>query len=77
SECTQPYIETQDSPPDESATVKMVVIDGIVMGPQHCSYDNCSNTLVNHRGVFCDVHNLEFGARCRVHDCPNQKINNT
>ncbi|KAF8999984.1 hypothetical protein BDQ17DRAFT_1391397 [Cyathus striatus] len=56
----------------------MVVIDGIVMGPQHCAYDNCSNTLVNHRGgVFCDVHNLEFGARCRVRDCPNQKINNT
>ncbi|KAF8979594.1 hypothetical protein BDQ17DRAFT_1394509 [Cyathus striatus] len=55
SECTQPYRETQDSPPHESATVKMVVIDGIVMGPQHCAYDNCSNTLVNYRGgVFCD-----------------------
>ncbi|KAF9002695.1 hypothetical protein BDQ17DRAFT_1242905 [Cyathus striatus] len=65
-ECTQPYRETQDSLPNESATVKMVVIDGIVMGPQHCAYDNCSNTLVNHReGVFCDVHNQEFGARCR------------
>ncbi|KAF8992030.1 hypothetical protein BDQ17DRAFT_1254332 [Cyathus striatus] len=77
SECTQPYRETQDSPPDDSATVKMVVIDGIVMGPQHCAYENCSNTLVNHRGgVFCDVHNLEFEARCRVRDCPNQKINN-
>ncbi|KAF9000497.1 hypothetical protein BDQ17DRAFT_1391316 [Cyathus striatus] len=37
SECTQPYRETQDSPPHESATVKMV----------HCAYDNCSNTLVN------------------------------
>ncbi|KAF8998030.1 hypothetical protein BDQ17DRAFT_1391787 [Cyathus striatus] len=69
SECTQPYRETQDSPPDDSATVKMVVIDGIVMGPQHCAYDNCSNTLVNHRGgVFCDVHNLEFGARCRINN---------
>ncbi|KAF8979686.1 hypothetical protein BDQ17DRAFT_1394497 [Cyathus striatus] len=56
----------------------MVVIDGIVMGPQHCAYDNCSNTLVNHRGgVFCDVHNQEFGARCCVHDCQNQKIDNT
>ncbi|KAF8987390.1 hypothetical protein BDQ17DRAFT_1435674 [Cyathus striatus] len=32
--CTQPYRETQDSLPNESATVKMVVIDGIVMGPQ-------------------------------------------
>ncbi|KAF8994206.1 hypothetical protein BDQ17DRAFT_1392455 [Cyathus striatus] len=56
----------------------MVVIDGIVMGPQHCAYDNCSNTLVNHRGgVFCDVHNQEFGARCHVCDCQNQKIDNT
>ncbi|KAF8994217.1 hypothetical protein BDQ17DRAFT_1392445 [Cyathus striatus] len=55
----------------------MVVIDGIVMGPQHCAYDNCSNTLVNHRGVFCDVHNQEFGARCHVCDYQNQKIGNT
>ncbi|KAF8994394.1 hypothetical protein BDQ17DRAFT_1392423 [Cyathus striatus] len=56
----------------------MVVIDGIVMGPQHCAYDNCSNTLVNHRrGVFCNVHNQEFGARCHVCDCQNQKIDNT
>ncbi|KAF8986929.1 hypothetical protein BDQ17DRAFT_1393592 [Cyathus striatus] len=47
----------------------MVVIDGIVMGPQHCAYDNCSNTLVNIEE--------KFGARCCVHDCPNQKINNT
>ncbi|KAF8993375.1 hypothetical protein BDQ17DRAFT_1252964, partial [Cyathus striatus] len=33
--------------------VKMVVIDGIVMGPTHCAYEDCSVKLANARtGVF-------------------------
>ncbi|KAF8961698.1 hypothetical protein BDZ97DRAFT_1759713 [Flammula alnicola] len=30
--------------------VKMVVLDGIVMGPTHCAIDNCANSLSNSRG---------------------------
>ena len=27
----------------DHAPVKMVVLDGIVMGPQHCAYENCTS----------------------------------
>ena len=41
---------------NESAPVKLVVMDGIVMGPQHCAFDNCTGDLANsHGGVFCSV----------------------
>ncbi|KAF8999968.1 hypothetical protein BDQ17DRAFT_1245985 [Cyathus striatus] len=37
--------------------VKMIVVDGIVMGPNHCAYQNCSEKLANARtGVFCLRH---------------------
>src|ERR1700678_2146874 len=29
---------------------QIVVLDGVVMGPQHCAYDNCTNDLSNSRG---------------------------
>ncbi|TFK32840.1 hypothetical protein BDQ12DRAFT_701022 [Crucibulum laeve] len=46
--------------------VKMVVMDGIVMGPQHCSYNNCTSDLMNtHGSVFCAVHDQEYA--CRQH----------
>ncbi|KAF8892717.1 hypothetical protein BD779DRAFT_1468376 [Infundibulicybe gibba] len=32
------------------APVKMVVLDGIVMEPTHCAYDDCTNDLGNARG---------------------------
>ena len=59
----------------DHAPVKMVVLDGIVMGPQHCAYDNCTSDLANERGgSFCAFHENQFGARCRVHNCNNQKV---
>ncbi|KAF8989239.1 hypothetical protein BDQ17DRAFT_1201603, partial [Cyathus striatus] len=27
--------------------VKMIVVDGIVIGPNHCAYQNCSEKLAN------------------------------
>ncbi|KAF8874106.1 hypothetical protein CPB84DRAFT_1817930 [Gymnopilus junonius] len=37
----------------------MVVLDGIVMGPTHCAYDNCHNDLSNSQGgSLCDQHHL-------------------
>ena len=34
----------------DHAPVKMVVLDGIVMRPTHCAFDNCTADLDNYRG---------------------------
>jgi hypothetical protein len=55
--------------------VRMVILDGIVMGPQHCAFEDCTDELGNARGgVFCRRHETEYGAKCRIHSCPNLKI---
>ena len=60
------------------APVKMVVMDGIVMGPQHCAYDNCTSDLANARGgSFCAYHENQWGARCRMSNCDNEKVPGT
>ena len=56
---------------DEAALVKLIVIDGIVMGPQHCAFNNCTADLMNsHGGVFCSVHDIQYAAKYRVKNCP-------
>jgi hypothetical protein len=94
SECSQPYKRTADiiapenqnipqpaqvdNMEEDHAPVKMVVLDGIVMGPTHCAFDNCIADLDNSRGgAFCTNHEVQFGAKCRVHNCQNDKINST
>jgi hypothetical protein len=63
---------------DNDALVKMVVMDGIVMGPQHCAFGNCTADLASSQGgVFCSVHNMEYGAKCRVNGCHSSKISGT
>ncbi len=63
---------------DESAVVKLVVMDGIVMGPQHCAFGDCSADLANTRGgVFCSLHEIQYGAKCRVIGCLSSKVNGT
>ncbi|KAF8989003.1 hypothetical protein BDQ17DRAFT_1393356 [Cyathus striatus] len=50
----------------------MVVIDGIVMGPTHCAYKDCSAKLANARtGVFCLRHESQHEGLCRMVDCYN------
>ncbi|KAF8986159.1 hypothetical protein BDQ17DRAFT_1259791, partial [Cyathus striatus] len=47
-ECTHDYKATVDHinlVPEPK--VKMVVVDGIFMGPNHCAYQNCSEKLAN------------------------------
>lgn len=73
---------TENQPVDagsqSDAPVKMIIIDGIVMGPTHCAADDCSMDLLNNRGgVFCRYHELEYGAKCRMRDCTNMKVNPT
>ena len=63
---------------NEPAVVKMVVMDGIVMGPQHCAFGDCTADLANTRGgVFCSIHEIEYGAKCRVVGCLSSKVNGT
>ena len=63
---------------NESAVVKLVVMDGIVMGPQHCAFGNCTAELANTRGgVFCSIHEIQYGAKCRVIGCLSSKVNGT
>jgi len=62
----------------DHAPVKMVVLDGIVMGPTHCAFDNCTADLDNYRGgAFCANHEIQFGAKCRVRNCQNNKVEST
>jgi hypothetical protein len=80
SECTQPYRrsqhETIDQIEEDRASVKMIVVDGIVMGPTHCAYGDCTSDLINARGgTFCPFHETQYGAKCRVHDCLLPKLN--
>ncbi len=78
SECTKPYKETVNSVGDSNCSVNMVVLNGIVMGPQHCAYKDCTNSLLNARGgSFCGLHEVEYGDKCQIVGCTNSKIAKT
>jgi hypothetical protein len=54
--------------------VQMVVLDGIVMGPKHCAFENCTADLANYRnGVFCVEHDNMRRGLCRVQGCQRNK----
>ena len=45
---------------------------------QHCAQDGCIKDLINARcGAFCEQHEAEYGDRCRVHNCRQNKFDNT
>jgi CxC6 like cysteine cluster associated with KDZ transposases len=45
---------SQSSSTDEASPVTLVVMDGVVMGPTHCAFDDCIGELQNAQGgVFC------------------------
>ena len=69
-----------DATKKQSAMVKMIIMDGIVMGPTHCAFDNCTGPLSNARGrgeSFCRVHKTEFRNFCRVRNCKNNRVDST
>jgi hypothetical protein len=79
SECTQPYRppanSNQNDMDTDNADVRMHVVDGIVMGPTHCAYPDCEADLLNARGgAFCAVHEREYGSKCRIVGCQNNKV---
>jgi hypothetical protein len=73
-----PNQPTNAPPPATNSPVKMIVIDGIVMGPAHCAADNCTADLLSARGeAFCPTHVTQFGNQCRVVGCRNLKVQGT
>ena len=60
---------------EEPSPVKLVVMDGVVMGPTHCAFDDCIEELENARGgVFCARHEMTHGNLCRMRDCDRPKV---
>ena len=89
-ECTHKYKHSADNinnstvnaevelETEEHAPVKMIVMDGIVMGPTHCAYDGCTANLGNAcGGAFCSHHEIQYGSQCRVRACTNNKVAGT
>ncbi|KAF8992081.1 hypothetical protein BDQ17DRAFT_1220211, partial [Cyathus striatus] len=85
-ECTQKYKSTADNmtnyrsniTTENFAPVKMVVVDGVVMGPTHCAMESCHAEVNNyHGGVFCRHHNIQYGPKCHVKSCDAQKVAGT
>jgi hypothetical protein len=49
-------------------------MDGIVMGPKHCKYPDCTGDLANYQsGIFCAEHEALYGNCCRVSNCTRLK----
>ena len=60
---------------EEASPVTLVVMDGVVIGPTHCAFDNCIKELQNARGgVFCAQHEITHGNLCCIHDCDKPKV---
>jgi hypothetical protein len=60
---------------EEASPVTLVVMDGVVMGPTHCAFDDCTEELKNARGgVFCACHEITHGDLCRMRDCDRPKV---
>ena len=52
---------------DDASPVTLVVMDGVVMGPTHCAFDNCIEELKNAQGgVFCAWHEITHGNLLKV-----------
>ncbi|KAF9489598.1 hypothetical protein BDN71DRAFT_1401336 [Pleurotus eryngii] len=61
-----------------NADVRMIVIDGIVMGPRHCAIARCEAGLLNAQtGVFCQEHEEEMEDCCHMKGCDKNKVGHT
>ena len=70
--------ESSDDTNTYNAPVKMIVMDGIVVGHAHCAHSNCTNDLQNARGgVYCALHENQFGGLCHMANCSNVKVQGT
>jgi hypothetical protein len=61
-----------------NAPVKMIVMDGIVMGHSLCAFEGCNSELANARGgVYCAVHEDAYGGICHAAGCIRDKVEGT
>ena len=68
-------IDKMTESPEPESFMCMAVMDGIVMGPKRCAFNDCLAGVANNRnGVFCAEHQALRGHLCRVRDCPNLKV---
>ncbi|KAF8960400.1 hypothetical protein BDZ97DRAFT_1665830 [Flammula alnicola] len=73
-----PLPDSDDGMDIDNRWVTMNVLDGVVMGPQHCAFDNCLNDLSNARGgSLCDLHHVQLATRCLMRTCTNQRLEGT
>ena len=57
--------------------VQMIVMDGIVIGPKHCAYEDCTANLANSQsGVYCLEHQAVYGKIYHMVNCSNPKVDN-
>jgi len=50
-------------------------VDGIVMGPTYCAYQDCESDLLNARGgAFCPVHEKDYGNQYQVVNCHRNRV---
>ncbi|KAH6902652.1 hypothetical protein BKA70DRAFT_1434983 [Coprinopsis sp. MPI-PUGE-AT-0042] len=81
-DCTHPWCSQVDGDPtaveEEGAWVNMRMVDGIVMGPQHCAFPECKGALSSYRGKsYCDHHKWTRGHICRMEGCEELKVGAT
>ena len=56
-----------DDDDNNEAPVKLVVMNGQVMGPHYCAYNNCIGDLANAQlGIFCIEHEHLYGHLCQM-----------
>jgi hypothetical protein len=45
---------------------------------KHCAFEGCIKDLKNTRGgAFCEEHETEYGNKCRIRECPRERVENT
>ena len=71
--------QTNDADVSEmNGSVQMIVMDGIVMGPKHCAFDDCTANLANYQtGIYCQEHEELYGHMCHLTNCTNPKLDDT
>ncbi|KAF8058226.1 hypothetical protein FPV67DRAFT_1565621 [Lyophyllum atratum] len=80
SDCTKPFKEHvgDTEPIPGTKPVNMLTLDGVVMGPQICAFEDCTNDLVNARsGALCAIHEVLLGSKCCMAGCQRNKVGET
>ncbi|KAF4614627.1 hypothetical protein D9613_003186 [Agrocybe pediades] len=53
--------------------IQAAVCDGITIGHPCCAVHDCKAPLATHRARFCDNHLRQYGSKCAVRECSDEK----